>query len=398
MIAVEHIVVCEPQFKGFEHSAFNAALLEAVLAGWPGVEITFVAEPGHASEVGARLAEQELNPADQIRWQERRNVPRSRPYIRRAGREMAFCLDTLRTARRTRARMVLFASVTPTLLMAVKWALRILPVAAPVLAIPHDILGDLKKKATGLGRRLMSLSNVLREPWPRNLKLVVLGAFILRNIEQDAPEVSARFAGMDQPFLWPVPAPAAGRGAGPLRFGYLGVSAKGLRGFVELAQAVQRERPGGCEFTMVGFVNRPEDDSFLDPTQTAVTGLARAPLSRTEYVARGRSLTYAVWTAPAESYRLRASTAFLDGLSFVKPGICLRNDCLDNYFDRMGDIGYLCEDFDAMRDVILSIIDDFPSERYEAQCKNILAGRNILTPETVGPALRRIAEGVAGSA
>ena len=57
--------------------------------------------------------------------------------------------------------------------------------------------------------------------------------------------------------------------------------------------------------------------------------------------------------------RLVASATFLDALSYVKPGIYLRNPYVEYYFEQMGDIGYLCDSYEEMREVVLAILS-FP--------------------------------------
>jgi hypothetical protein len=80
----------------------------------------------------------------------------------------------------------------------------------------------------------------------------------------------------------------------------------------------------------------------------------------------------------------------------VKPGIYLRTPYVEHYFNRLGDIGYLCDSYEEMRDLVLSLAHEFPAERYQQQCANILAGRRLFEPATLAPKLRNILNGCAG--
>ena len=74
---------------------------------------------------------------------------------------------------------------------------------------------------------------------------------------------------------------------------------------------------------------------------------------------------------------------FVDALSFGKPGIYLRNPFVEHYFERMGDIGYLCDSLDQVQETVESILLRFPLERYRAQRRAVGKGRRLFAPETL---------------
>jgi hypothetical protein len=57
----------------------------------------------------------------------------------------------------------------------------------------------------------------------------------------------------------------------------------------------------------------------------------------------------------------------------------------------MGDIGYLCEHEDELLEVVTSLARSPPRDRYNAQCRNIQAGRTMFGPEQVARDLQAIA-------
>jgi hypothetical protein len=389
------IILCEPQFRGFEHATFNAALVASVLRAWPEIEVTFMSEGEHAGQVRGILSEAMAGASDHVHWHGLRNVPRSASHKCRIGLEASCCTNALRLAKRTGARALVFCSLTNTLLLVLRTMIGMLGVKNPVLAIPHDILNTLTDKLPGAPcRRLVSLQRLLRGKLPVNLRLIALGDFIYRNIESLDENMARHFSAVNPPFIWAESSPPQSAPDMPLRFGYFGVSSRGFDQFVDLAREVHAERPSACEFIMVGFLNRPEDEGLLEAAGDAVKGISRTPLSRAEYAERGRALTYAVWMAPPELYRFRTSTAFLDGMSFLKPGVYLANDCLEHYVHDMGDVGYLCKDRKEMKETILSFIDSFPADRYVRQCERIHQRREMFSPAVVGEALKKVVEEV----
>ena len=138
-------------------------------------------------------------------------------------------------------------------------------------------------------------------------------------------------------------------------FGYFGNAGRGFDHFVRLADDINHDRQG-VKFELVGHLKYPgKYSSYAGP----VTGLV-------------------------------ASASFLDSISFIKPGIFLKNPYIDFYFERIGDIGYLCDTPDEMRALILSLVREFPAERYRQQQVNILHGRQIFEPPRVADQFRKI--------
>ena len=174
----------------------------------------------------------------------------------------------------------------------------------------------------------------------------------------------------------------------PVQFGYLGVSAKGFDTFCRLADEIAPS-PAAAEFVMVGFHNGPAHEK---PHSRFVPVVPEQPLPRTEFEALTRRVTYVVWTADPQHYRLVASATFLDALAFLKPGIYLRNAYIEHYFQRMGDIGYLCDSYGEMVETIREIISSFPKQRYLRQVENIRKGREIFEPGTLAVRLQEMTQ------
>jgi hypothetical protein len=154
---------------------------------------------------------------------------------------------------------------------------------------------------------------------------------------------------------------------------------KGFKNFANLSMDVRKQNLD-ADFTLVGFVNDP---SVPDEYAEFIRGFTRQPLSPEEYRARAQGLTYVVLPLNPLHYRLVASSSFLDTLTFVKPTICLRSPYVEHYFQQLGDVGYLCDSYEEMVNTIMGILLEFPFERYDQQCRNILKARQIFTPEAV---------------
>jgi hypothetical protein len=386
------IILCEPQCWGFEHASSNAGLLATVSLAYPDARIVFMGEKEHMSCVREAVSEIEHIDGDRMEWQEIVIPARSLAGWSRLAREVGWCRRVLSVARAPEVGSLILCSITKPGLFILKILLHTLSPTAPVLAVLHGILTSIERRQPSRPWNLNpSLRQVLEVRHPKHLTYLVLGGSIYHFLAQAIPEMVPFFKFLDHPyFMAQVENPIDV--TGPIRFGYFGRvtdSTKGFELFARLASEVRRSqaRQKG-EFMMVGFLQQRAGDT--PAAYHAVKNLSFTPLPRHEYSKLAQMLTYAVGMADPVHYRLRANASFLDPLSYMKPGIYLRNPFIEHYFGRMGDIGYLCKSYDEVRDVVFSILEEFPQARYRQQCKNIRNGRGLFEPRAQARRLREI--------
>ena len=390
------IIICEPQCWDFEHSRVNASLVHTVLLAYPGSPVIFLGEPGHSSRVRELLEAQVPEEVSRVAWRDLVIPPRRASGSRRIGSEWSVIRRTLRAASHSGASLVLFTSATEIGFLLLKIRLAGSRLSAPVLAVMHGVLATIvpgaprKRWASFRGMRL-----VFRLPQPRQLRYVALGDSILRSLRELQPAAARHTVAFEIPFSWTENAlpPDLTLAPSQLRFGYFGVSGgrgKGFDRFLRLADELRGEFPG-ARFMMVGHLSTDADRARFGTVQEDYPA---APLTQAEYAERARLVTYAVSVTEPYVYRVGASTSFLDALSSVKPGIYLRNPYLEDCFARMGDIGYLCDTLDDVRECMRSVLSEFPVSRYARQCRNILTMRHIFEPATISTRLHAIVEEV----
>lgn len=416
------IVVCEPQCWDFEHALFNAALLKTVLLAFPEARVVFLGEPKHVTWVASALTENMGQLPARLSFQPF-EIPRPDLVywgwftLAAYGQDRSWSRRLRALLAREHADVLVLASVSGTGLFAWKASGWFLP-GAPTVAIPHAILvtldrpprlvlpalaqrprwwRDLRHLAGRLRlgpalslllTRTANLRRIFLLPPGKSMRYVALGASIQRALEELDPALAARFDVLDVPSFLRGDTSANGAAAPDMvRFGFFGVGYKGFASFAWLASAV-RPRYANARFDMVGFLNTPAEPSSYEGF---VEGVSTTALPREEFERRAGAVTYAVWTADPTRYRFTASASFVDALAFGKPGIYLRNPFVEHYFDRMGDIGYLCDSLEQMQELIESILTHFPLERYHAQRRAILEGRGLFSPETLAARLREVA-------
>lgn len=95
---------------------------------------------------------------------------------------------------------------------------------------------------------------------------------------------------------------------------------------------------------------------------------------RLSFEQRNRSISacdYTLYTYFNDSYKLIASGAFIDSINFEKPVIAIKNNYIEYYFNKYGDIGYLCNSYNELKETVFDIIKNNNIDKYNIQIQNI---------------------------
>jgi hypothetical protein len=168
-----------------------------------------------------------------------------------------------------------------------------------------------------------------------------------------------------------------------ISFAMFGAVRSRFESFCGIASRV-RSRWTNVEFSIVGHVKKAKRKQS---ECTSVKSIIYKPVSYAEYAVRAAKIHYMVWLSDSGQYV--ASTRILDALNYAKPGIYLRDPLSEEFFQKLGDIGYLCEDIEDVENTIVQIARQFPIVRYRQQVANILSKRTEFSPATVAAATKR---------
>jgi len=253
------------------------------------------------------------------------------------------------------------------------------------LIVLHDILQDVTKAPPPLPnrrffwfRRWISFGNTHR------LRYVVLGTRIEERLKQYVPRVSSYVSSIDLPYFFsddvsPEPFPDDA-----IRFGSYGIGSfeKGTDILFRLAEEVQSAKTTyKPTFTLIGYVQDQQLKAM--PHRSVNTPSLDVPWDQEAYEKYGRCIDYALFFYRPSAFELRASGTILDAFSFLKPIIALESPLTEYYFKKMGDVGYLCENYSAIRDTVLDLLETMPIDRYRQQQENILTQRVQFSPAGV---------------
>jgi hypothetical protein len=143
-------------------------------------------------------------------------------------------------------------------------------------------------------------------------------------------------------------------------------------------------------FVLIGEIL---DKQLKEMPRTSVTiPSPNAPLSQKEYDKYGKCIDYALFFHLASAYELNGTAAILDAFSHLKPIIALKTPLSEYYFNKMGDIGYLCESYSDMKNCVLKVLETKPTGRYRVQQDTILAKRGQFSPAGIAPEFRILVE------
>ena len=373
---------------GFEHASVNAALIGIVAEAFQDEELLFLAEAEHIRYVKNILDAH----AVVVRYRETTIPPRTLvEQYKRFAPDFRLYRNVFRVAHKNRANRIIFCSVMSPGLISIKALLRRYREIACV-AVLHHVLKEVTVVPSLQPHRLffwlrlwLSFCNTHR------LRYVVLGPHIEERLKQYVPRVSGYVSSIDLPYFFRddvSPEPLADE---VIRFGSYGVGSfeKGTDIFFRLAEEVQSAKTTyKPTFTLVGYVW--DEQLKAVPHRSVNIPSLDAPLDADAYEKYCRNIDYALFFYVPNAYELRASGAFLDAFLFLKPIIALKSPLSEYYFKKMGDIGYLCENHEAMRDTVLDILETRPSDRYRQQQENIVAQRVQFSPAGLSVKFRNL--------
>jgi hypothetical protein len=372
------IVICEPMCWGFEHSAVNAALIGTVAEAFQEEDLLFLAEAEHIRYVKSILDEHSIT----VRYSETTIPPRALlEKHQRFAPDFRLYRNVFRVAHKNHANRIIFCSVMSPGLISIK-ALLMRYRDTVCLAILHHVLQDVIKRPSLRPHHLffwlrfwLSFGNTHR------LRYVVLGPRIKAKLKQYVPRVSSYVSSIDHPYYFKDDCSAEPFADDVIHFGSYGVGSfdKGTDIFFRLADEIQSEKTKYKPmFTLVGYVW--DEQLKAVPHDSANIPSLDVPMGQEAYEKYSSNVDYALFFNRPNAYELRASGAVLDAFSFLKPIIALKSPLTEYYFNKMGDIGYLCENRSVVKDTILDILETRPIDRYRQQQENILTQRVQFSP------------------
>lgn len=315
------LVLLEPQCQGFEHAPFNSALLKALELSDIFTRIYFMSEYSHFRLVEA--THYRKNPIYQILS---------------GNKLLRFIQEALLTlyisARNFISKdAVMFSSVTKTNLLTLGFANLFFSKKNKINVIIHSILSEVE-----IQNRFFSVRSMISFYLSTGGTLFVLGDSIEKNCK---PKFNGSQRIRSIPHYYNVAGANETLKSHDFQYfacmGVLTKSAENLKKLTRFSPSIDKKF-----VKIVGFT------SNVDLVKDLPFDVPTSPIERSKYEYLISNSTFTLSVIDSKRYRYTASGTFLDSVFIGKPGIYLRNDFVAYYFDRYGDLGYLCNN---MRDV-----------------------------------------------
>lgn len=382
------IIICEPQCVGFEHSEFNAALITITKYAFANENIMFLAEKEHLSLVKKILNSKSI----EVGYMEIKVPPRSLIAPLLFPFELILVKKVFKMASNAKSNRIIFSSIRRPSLVAVKLLIRIFTNINCIIVL-HNIIEAVTKKPYELTeipfwfRFWIAFANMSR------LSYLALGPSIEIELLKILPKLKNYVSSIDFPYFFQSNNRKVSSPNKVIKFGFFGVAnrRKGAEDFFKMAKEITDQRTKNKpEFILIGPV---EDKKLIKTGVSSVfVPSPNQPLSSYDFEKYAEDLDYAIIFHKEDQHRLTATASFFDAVSYLKPVIAIKNPFIEYYFSKMGNIGFLCDNYDEIKNIVMEILETNSNKCYTNQVNNLYKGRGDLSLEKISKKMRKIWE------
>ncbi len=389
------ILVLEMTWPGTVHAPANSTMVQTIAQAYPREAIRVFADASHLGELQHDAA---LTACANVTFQAIAIYPHlyGKTQIVSWGRfrqEWTTLRRALATVPRDERCLVVLTSATPTAILAARWVARLGRGRIGVQVVLHGNLNDINGwRPRNLLTRAFDLRSELMAQYPPMFSFLVLEEGIRQALSEEIPGIADRVQVLPHPINI---AELAGQQPvelrAPIRIGLVGQAtrAKGIEPFLEIARELKARHGSRVEFTLVGRATAGSDLARFGVLEDRVT---TDGLPRQEFLARLAKLHYVLLPLQEEYYRLSASGALIDAITWLKPVIATRLPIVEALFRRYGDIGYLCDDDAALRGVVETLVTTLDVGQYQRQVESMRLVRDGRSPGALAAEYRTLME------
>jgi hypothetical protein len=389
------ILVFEMLWTGAFHAPGNSATIQAIAGAFPGQSVRVFADGSHLHEL---CSDRSLVEKPNVSFHSINLSPhyRFRPAIvcfRRMFREFVTIWTTLRHVPSGEPCLICLISASSTAIFAVSWLARLSRRTTAVQVGLHGNANDaFGWRPRNPITRYFDLKAAMTSSLFGNTRFLVLEESIRAGLAQRVPGMRARTDVLPLPVnMAEVASCEETTLSSPIRIGLVGqaTEAKGITPFLQLADRFQRSHPGKVEFHLVGRSLPGEDIGRFASLAHPVSDRL---LTRAAFIERLSRLHFVCLPLAEQYYSLSASGAAIDAVTWLKPMIASKLPIVTEWFDRFGDVGYLCDDLEDMAATIEQILSDMDSKRYQQQVGQLRKARASRMPDALIEQYRALVE------
>lgn len=383
------IVLADLNVNGNAHVPFNSSLAMIFRNIFCDEEIIFFSEKKHNQYVEA-----ECNFKNKKKFFYKARFYRSpkgkMKYLQQEFMELCNLFYLLLFCRKYKARYLIILCVMPITHFMLKKIIGILN-NTKVIIFFHGELEYIRQKEKWI---LQCMGWILKKAILKNAKeqihYVVLGKSIRENLKKEIFIDDNVLHVIDHPYLYQacfVPK--------VINFSHLEMATVGIAAIHKNAQwifmlgndlekSIQKRQ---IRLSIIGRL----DESMFSYINEKINYIKKDSLiEREDFETLIKKIDYSLFFYDNQHYQLCASGAFFDAIKFQKPIIALKNDFFSYYFNKLGNIGYLCNSYKEILDRILWILDKHPHNEYILQQQNLRKAKKIIGLKNIEKSVREI--------
>jgi hypothetical protein len=342
------MIIFEPQCIGYEHAEVNAAYILLISKAFPDERIVFFGEKKHLELVRGELAYSSSADVQYCVIE----VPRlNQSYLRRLTIELFNIRYIFLVAKRQNTNIFLL-SITSASLLASKifgFGLRF-----KIYIVVHGILETINRRPNSLLAKLFWFRRYFINGNFNNLKYILNSKFVEMNVLALFPLLKDHIRSIELPYIFEnYDRKEYNNPVDTVLFSGAGVAAvsKGSHLFFKLAKDVlSRKNLQNIKFMYIGhFVDKKMEMYINECVQVPSKD---KPLDKSVYQTNIMKTDFLVFFYPKDLYNFTVSGVFYDAIRFEKPIIAIKTDFFSYYFDKYGDLGWLCEDYNEVVNLV----------------------------------------------
>lgn len=375
------VIVAEIKHKNNAHTEFNSAFLYIIHKIFPDEKIIFMSDDEHSRVIRKKLKKcnilYENISVDSI-------ISSKKHLLKKEVSDIWNLMKIIFNANKNNFHKVFFTCLSPVSLSFLK-IICFLYKKINFYAVLHSEIETIKKDSGAKFYNLNYWSKLsLRIPIFKNLKLIVLGESIFVNLQKNLNIKRNNYIIIDHPYFFHSETKNKEENDSIIRFGSVGTAAlsKNSHYIFKIAKkSISFIDNGELTFEHIGLMG---EDVLKEKNELVKYTLSGDLLDRDVFEKKVRNLDYILYFYDESMYKLTASGVLFDAINFGKPIISLNNDFFSYYFNKLGDVGYLCDNLDDMALIINQIVKYKDLKRYRIQINNLKKAKNILSLNDIG--------------
>lgn len=352
------IAICEPNCKGLTHVPFNSALLASINLAFPHDDIIFLAENNHINCIKDHL--------------NNHNIPIRATFqpVDISQHELLEHKSLYENALSYNPQRIFFSSVSILGLLSISLSdLRELDVRL----VFHNALSKLDSTKP-LIKYISKL--IIDFGFRRKIRYIVLAEYIYHNVISKFPYLEKALCWIDHPYIFSKKKEKISK-VKRNTYGFIGFGSY-YKGF-DIFLSIISNKKINANFLFAGHVS----SEFIGLNSKRY-GLKfeTSPLQRDIYDSYIEQMDYILLPFRDSYYRYVMSGSFLDCLYYLKPCLTLKNSLTTGLFNRLGDIGYICNDYVDLNETIIHLSNSTENS-YMNKIFNIEQAQAIFEPSSI---------------